>query len=238
MTEFRRQFGPDDLPEAGSADAAGEPAADVARALAMGRERDAFAARDAASPSADFADRVMAAIAAEPTPRPVAAAGRALGQGRFVALAASFRDLWRVAFSGGRPLAVRAQALALVAVVVIALGSLGGAAVVGALGLLSEAPGPSPSESVSPSPSVAPSESPLSSPSPSAPPSASPSASPSGSPSPSGSVAPTGSPTASPTDTAEPTETASPTGTDDSDDRTPRPSDTPKPTDDSDGSGD
>jgi hypothetical protein len=223
MTEFRRPFGPDDLPGAGSADAGGEPAADVARALAMGRELDAFVARDATAPSADFADRVMAAIAAEPTPRPVAAAGRALGQGGFVALLASFRDLWRVAFSGGRPLAVRAQALAFVAVVLIAFGSLGGAAVVGALGLLSEAPGPTPSETVAPSPSVAPSESPSVAPSPSPTSSAGPSASPSES--------PTGSVTASPSDTAVPTETASPTGTDDSDDRTPRPGETEKPSD-------
>jgi hypothetical protein len=223
MTEFRRPFGPDELPEAETGAGGGEPASDVARALATGREIDSFATRDATLPSADFADRVMAAIAAEPTPRPVAAAGRALGQGRVVALLASVADMWRVAFSGGRPFAVRAQALAVVAVVVIALGSLGGAAVVGALGLLSDAPAPSPTESVSPSGSPSPSESP------SATPSESPSSSPSDSPSPSAS--PSGSPTASPTDTAEPTETASPTGTDDSDDRTPRPGETEKPSD-------
>jgi hypothetical protein len=234
MTEFRRPFGPDDQPEAATGPGDGEPASDVARALATGRELDSFAARDTTAPSADFTNRVMAAIAAEPTPRPVAAAGRALSQGRLVALLATFGDLWRVAFSGGRPFAVRAQALALVAVIVIAFGSLGGAAVVGALGLLSEEAGPSPSESLSPSVAPSPSESPSASPS--ATPSESPSGSPSPSASPSGSR--TGSPTSSPTDTAEPTETASPIGTDDSDDRTPRPGETEKPSDTPDPTGD
>ena len=230
MKEFRRPFGPDDLPEADAGIGCGEPASDVARALATGRELDSFASRDTTVPSTDFSDRVMAAIAAEPTPRPVAAAGRALGQGRVVALLASFRDLWRVAFSGGRPFAVRAQALAFVAVVVIAFGSLGGAAVVGALGLLSEAPGPTPSDSVAPSVAPTPSPSPSVEPSPSPTSSADPSASPSES--------PTGSATASPSDTANPTDTASPTGTDDSDDRTPRPGETEKPSDTPDPTGD
>jgi hypothetical protein len=220
MTDFRRPFGPDDLPDSG------ESPADIARALATGRELDAMAGRDAASPSGDFVDRVMTALASEPTPRPVAAAGRAVREGRLAGALAAFRDTWRVAFSGGRPLAVRAQALALVLVAVVAVGTLGGAAAVGALGLLDR---PTATETVQPSASPT---SPVASPSASPSPSPSPSASPS--PTPSQSAAPTASPTG--TETAEPTdletETPEPTGTDDSDDSddgTPKPTETPKP---------
>jgi hypothetical protein len=203
MTNFRRPFGRDELP------ADGEPQHDVARALAAGRELEALASRASVSPGEDFAERVMSALAAEPLPRPAAAAGLAVRQRRLAALVLSIRDAWRVAFSGGRPLMVRAQALALVAVVVVALGSLGGAAAIEALGALSDGTTPPATVPVVTTPSPTPE--------------------PRG-PSPSPSPPPTSEPTepAQPTDTVDPTdgeaaeptddETAGPTGT-----RTPRP---------------
>ena len=51
-------------------------------------------------------------------------------------MVAALADSWRVAFSGGRPFAVRAQALAFVLVAILAVGSLGGIAAVGAVRLL------------------------------------------------------------------------------------------------------
>ncbi|HSS35004.1 MAG TPA: hypothetical protein VLR93_01925 [Patescibacteria group bacterium] len=91
-------------------------------------------------PSAEFADRVMAAVAVEPRPQPAIAAGLAMRRGRFGSMTAALADSWRVAFSGGRPLAVRAQAAAFVLVAVLAAGSLGGLAAVGAVRVLAPAP--------------------------------------------------------------------------------------------------
>ena len=48
---------------------------DEAAADAMGRELDAVASKSPMMPTPDFTDRVMAAVAAEPPPRPVAAFG-------------------------------------------------------------------------------------------------------------------------------------------------------------------
>jgi uncharacterized membrane protein YgcG len=166
--------------------------AEVVAATAIARDLEAIAERDDA-PTVGFSDKVMAAIVAEPTPKPTRVFGAALRAGRFGTAVAAIGDAWRVAFGGGRPFAVRGQALALVLVVLIGLLGIGGGAAVGASRLLNPdvvpAPSPSPAPSVpAPSPSPAPSLVP--------------------------SPAPTPSP--SPTDTAEPTETAEPTGTDDS----------------------
>ena len=59
----------------------------------------------------------MAAVAAEPVPAPVIAAGSALRHGAALGFLASIRDSFRVAFGRGFPVAARAQALALVLVV-------------------------------------------------------------------------------------------------------------------------
>lgn len=209
MTGFSRGFGPDDLPSAAQA-----PAPELAASLRVGRELDAFAAGERVEPTADFATRVMGAIAMEPAPRPMAVVGDALRRGRLAALFVGLRDAWRVAFSGGRPVAARAQALAIVLVVVIGLGSLGGLTAIGVGALLNRSDsGPTPSPIVplpSPSPTVVPSPTPRLSPSPS----------PSATPSPTPSRTPRATPTnaAEPTDTAEPDETLEP-------DETPRPSD-------------
>jgi uncharacterized membrane protein YgcG len=172
MSDLRRRF------EASELD--GDDA-ELAGLLRTARDLESFAASEHAAPSADFEDRVMAAIAAEPAPRAVMAGG-------FIA---TVRNAWRLAWSGGRPMAVRAQAFALLLIVAVAFGSVGSLAVVGAARLLTPP--------VSPPPTVLPTPSP----SPSVPPSPSPS--PSVVPSPS--VSPSPSPTPSATDTEEPSGT-------------------------------
>lgn len=203
-----------------------------AEAMATARELEWLAATDDVAPSTGFADRVMAAVAAEPTPRPVSAAATAARKGAVLGVLAALGDLWRVAWSGGRPLAVRAPAMALV--LLLALGTVGAGAVgVGALARLLDRPteSPVPTQVASPSPPVAsPSASPLPSASPSASPKASPSASPSAEPSeslqPSTPARSTDSPRS--TETPRPTRTPDPGETpDDDEDETPRPSETP-----------
>ena len=188
MTGPGRRF---DLAELSDDDAA-LTEAEIVAAMAIARDLEAIAERDDA-PTAGFSDKVMATIAAEPTPKPTRVFGAALRARRFGTAAAAVRDAWRVAFGGGRPFAVRGQALALVLVVLIGVLGLGGGAAVGAARLLNAdvAPSPSPAPSVpppspSPAPSLAPSPSPL----------------------------PSATPNPSPTDTDGPTDTAEPTGTD------------------------
>ena len=186
MTDFRR-FDPSEL-DAGVPGGTGD--ADAAELLAIARDLEAFARAETVGLSVDFEDRVMVAIAAEPPPRAVSAGG-------VMGLIALVRDSWRLTWSGDRPLAVRAQALAFVLLAAVALGSLGSLAAVGVGALLVPD---------APPPSVLPAPSPM--PSPSAPPSQTPSISPS----------PSGTPSASPTETAERTETAEPTETPESTD--------------------
>jgi hypothetical protein len=189
MSEFGRRFDPSELE---NGDPAGNGDAAAAELQVIARDLEAFASSESVTPSVDFEDRVMAALADEPPPRAVSAGG-------LVGLMALVRDAWRLTWRGGRPLAVRAQALAFVLLAAVALGSLGSLAVVGVGKLLSPA---------TPPPTVAPA--PLPTPTPSLVPS--PSSSPSVTPTPS----PTPSPTASPTQgTAKPTETAEPTETGD-----------------------
>ena len=200
VIERRPPFGPDELPES-------ELAPDLATSVAMGRAVEAAASEAVAPPGRDFTTRVMAAIALEPVPQPTTVAGRALRGGRPWAFLAALGDAWRVALGGGRPAAIRLQALALVLVAVVAIGSVlsvGGAAVVGALGLL---------DGKSPSPTV-PLPSPLPSPTPTPAPSVAPSLT--SSPSPGPTITPTPTATPGATGTDEPGETGEPEGTDDS----------------------
>ena len=151
--------------------------------LETARDLEAYAATGMAAPTVGFEDRVMAAIATEPMPRPT----RGLG------FLASIREAWAVAFGAGRPLAMRAQALALLLLMAVAVGSVGSVAMVGAsrlLGPVNPPPTiPSPAPSPLPSPPVGPTPSPLPS------------------------VSPTPSAT---TPRPSPTETVEPSGTDDS----------------------
>jgi hypothetical protein len=195
MTGPARRFDPTEL----SDDPAAIGEAELTAASAMARDLEAIAERDTV-PTGGFSDRVMEAIASEPTPQPTRVFGLALRSRRIGGAVAAVGDAWRVTFGGGRPLAVRGQALALVLVVAAALVGLGGGAAVGAARLLTPdvAPSPSPAPSVppSPAPSIAPS--------------------PSVEPSPTPTPTPSPSPEASPTDPGEPIETPEATGTDDS----------------------
>lgn len=199
-------------------------------AAEMGRELDELAGRSGIVPPAGFTDSVMAAIRQEPLPQPARAFGAALAGRRLGAAIASVADAWRVVIGGSTPLAVRAQALALVLVVTVGSLAVAGGAAVGAIDLLNatQAPHPSPTtplpnelqSSPSPSPSPSPSASPMTSDEPSteAVPTADGSETPEGTDSQHG----TGNPGAThPTETNTP----SPTASDDhgGGDKTPRP---------------
>ncbi|HYM83852.1 MAG TPA: hypothetical protein VEY67_06850 [Candidatus Dormibacteraeota bacterium] len=158
---FGSRFDPSELSDGGLEQ-------DPAGIVVLARELERLGS-EPVSPSVGFADRVMAAVEAQPDPAPVAAAARAIRQGRPAGLVAALGDAWRVALGGGRPLVVRAQAAALVVAAALGSVSLTGAAVVGAASVLapepsappivSPSPSPSPSPSLTPSPSPAPSES-------------------------------------------------------------------------------
>ena len=249
MSGLGRRFDPGELGDAGNG-----PLRDteVAGLLATARDLEEFARAESAMPTVGFEDRVMAAVAREPAPVLVANGGFLPG------LITAVRDAWRIIWSGGRPLAVRAQALALVLLVAIAAGSVGTLGAVGAARFFSSSdatpvPTPTidqsqppvssdpllPSVLPSPSPSVLPSPSPSESPEPSESPSASERAEPTGTDNGSGAtssptrtppptIRPTGTPR--PTQTPDPTRTPDPTGTDDSHETpSPTPSDTPDP---------
>jgi len=177
MSDPRERFQPSEL------DLGQEP--ETAGLLATARDLEAYADIGLALPSAGFGDRVMAAIASEPMPRPSAVSG-------FVAMV---RDAWAIAFTGGRPFAARAQAFALLLLVAIAAGSVGSVAVVGASRILT--PDASPAPVVQPAPSPSPTRSPSTSVSPSPAPS------------------PLPTPTATASLRASPTGTDEPSGTDD-----------------------
>jgi hypothetical protein len=68
------RFRPDELD-------ADTSAGDQARVMATARELEWLAATDDVAPSAGFADRVMTAVAAEPTPRPDVAAASSARRG-------------------------------------------------------------------------------------------------------------------------------------------------------------
>ncbi len=147
-----RPFGPEELDGVD-----GIRPDELAAEARLARDLEGVAARGGVKPSSDFTDRVMGAVAAEPVPAPVIAAGSALRHGAALGLLASIRDSFRVAFGGGFPVVARAQALALVLVVTgVVAGS--GLATAGAMGLLDDRGSPSPVPSVAaPSPSELPS---------------------------------------------------------------------------------
>jgi hypothetical protein len=212
MSGMGRRFDPAEIrPDAGP----GPSDAELAEAMLAARELEALGARDAVGPTAGFEDRVMAAIATEPAPRVLVRAGRNVRYGLLGGFAIAVRDAWRVATGGGRPVVIRAQAMAFVLLVVLATGSLSVFAAVGAASLLS--PGPTatprvPTRTASPVP-----------------------ASPSALPSPSPTASPSSSPMVEPSRAGEPGTIANPTGTDGATEaprtaRTPRPTRTPKAT--------
>lgn len=177
MTDPRARFHPSEL----DLDLGEESVA----LLQTARDLEAYAEMAVAAPTIGFEDRVMAAIATEAMPRPSARHG----------LVALMRDAWASAFGPGRPVTVRAQAVALLLVFAVAIGSIGTLVGVGANRLFLPDGSPAPVVST-------PSPSPLPSPSPSVTPSLPPSLSP--------------TPSATPTETPSPTDTEEPTGTSDS----------------------
>ena len=238
--------------EVGGADA---PIRDseLAEAYAAARLLERAMPTDPVTRSGDFSDRVMAAVVREPAPRPAGFLGALLAHPGPASFVASVRSAWATAAgAAGRPVQVRAAAMAYVLAVLVAAVSLTGVAAYGTAGAIggllgqdrssdpsglvtSPSPSPSPSDDVGPSESAEPSDS----------------AEPSESAEPSGSVGPedslkpgetprptsTRSPAASPSPdgSGEPSESPSPSSSDDSGggsgspSNTPRPSDTPKP---------
>lgn len=218
-----RRFDPSELRTPGVT----EPSvAELADALGAARELEALAVSDGIRPTEGFDDRVMAAIALEPAPRAVVSGGSAVRGTGPAAFLFAVRNAWRVGTTGGRPFAVRAQALAFVLIVVIGAGSLAGAGAIAVAGLFDRNEAPAPS--VEPGPTTAPT--------PDLPPTPSPT------PSITPTVSPVPTPTTGPDETAEPGETAEPTETPEPGEtprptRTPRPGETPEPTDDHGGGG-
>lgn len=158
MTGPFRPFGPTEVRGADT------PASDqeLAAALATARQLEALGApTEHVTPSADFADRVMAAVALEPAPR---AAGFLvpLRRDRSVrGLARSLRDAWSVTTSAWRPAGARAMALAYVLAIVLIGGSVTGIAAYGTAGAIQwlgsdHRSGPTPTTLVSPSPLTSP----------------------------------------------------------------------------------
>ena len=121
MTGPVRRFDPSEVrPDSGP----GPSDAELAEAMVAARELETLIARDAVGPTVGFEDRVMAAIATEPAPRLFGRPAASVRGGWPVAFVLSIRDAWRVATSGGRPVALRAQAMAFVLLVVLATGSV------------------------------------------------------------------------------------------------------------------
>jgi hypothetical protein len=233
-----RRFDPSELRTTGRPGDTQPSDAELADALGVARDLEALAASEGIRPTDGFEDRVMAAIADEPAPRLVVRPGTAVRGGRAGAFLLAVRDAWGVATSGGRPIGVRAQALAFVLLVVVAAGALTTATAVTVGGLLqrNESPAPSvqPAPSVVPTPVVAPTPSTIPKPTQSAEPSETPEATETAEPTELSEADETEKPgeTPRPTRTPRATETPEP-------DETPDPDDTPDPegTDDHSGSG-
>lgn len=225
--------------------------AELAAAYSVAREIESTLPRENVVPTAGFADRVMAAVALEPAPRPTGFLAALRAHPGPAGLVISVREAWAVAAGGpGRPVRARGLALAYVAAVLVIATSLTGVVAygtAGGLGLLDDNASPSPSV-LAPSPRPSPSPGPTApapdasaSPEPSA--SAEPSDSAEPEPEPSGShepepsddrgpapssTAPGPSPTASPRPTDDDGASPSPSAADDS---SPEPSDSPRPSD-------
>ena len=191
-----RRFDPAELRTSGAPGDSQPSDVELAQALGIARDLEALAASDVVGPTDGFEDRVMAAIALEPAPRLVIPASDRR-RGGIAGFIAALGTAWGVATGGGRPLAVRAQALGFVVLVVVAAGALTAVTAVTVGGWL-QAPTPVPS--VPPAPTVAPTVAPTPS-----------LVAPSASPIPS----PTASASPEPTESLEPDETPGPNGTDD-----------------------
>lgn len=101
------------------------------------------------TPSTGFGDRVMAALADEPTPSTVGFLVPVRRRGLLGGFTDSVRQAWASVGGNGRPVFARASALAYVLAVAIAGSALAGAATIGVAGALGIF-GPTPTQTVAP----------------------------------------------------------------------------------------
>ncbi len=145
----------------GELDAADLGPGSAAELLGAARDLEWLALREDIGPGPDFVNRVMVAVSLEPAPRPIAAALGAARRRSPMAVLAALGDLWRVAFTGGRPFVARFPAMALVVLLVlgsVGVGAVGAGALAGLLGRTPEAtPVLSPLIAASPEPTASPS---------------------------------------------------------------------------------
>lgn len=122
---------------AGADDAGGD--AELGEALVAARTLESALAGPDARPSPDLPDRIMAAVALVPAPRPIGILASLRRRPGLRGLVDSLQVAWPRVLASGRPLGLRAGALAYVAVVVVLAASLTGVAAyttAGAFGLL------------------------------------------------------------------------------------------------------
>ena len=122
--------------------------ADAVQMRSAAAELEGFARATDIAARPGVSARIMASIAAEPTPAPLTALSDATRRRRLAAMVAALRDTWRVAWTGGRPAAIRLSAATAVVLLLAAVGSAGGLAAVGAWNALNPPdarPAPSPS---------------------------------------------------------------------------------------------
>jgi hypothetical protein len=168
MSQTPGSFRPSELD--GSEQRAGD--ADLASAYAIARELEASLPTESIGPSADFTDRVMAAVALEPAPRPAGFLAALRARPGLAGLTTSVREAWAVVGGGpGRPMRARGLALAYVLAVLVIGTSLTGVAAYGAAGALGlfdadASPTPSVQETVAPSTTPGPLPTPTVTPSP------------------------------------------------------------------------
>jgi len=133
MSAWQGSFRPDEL------DGPGErlPQGDRAAALTTARELMGALPVGGVQPTAEFVDRVMAALAAEPAPRAGGFLAAPRSRPGLPGLLLSVRQAWTVATGGpGRPIGARGAALAYVLAVALVGVSLTGAAALGTAGVL------------------------------------------------------------------------------------------------------
>jgi hypothetical protein len=120
--------------------------ADAERIRSAAVELERYVRATDLAPRVRLGAQIMETLEAEPVPAPLTALGAAARGRRLRAMLSALGDAWRVAWSGGRPIAIRLSAAVAVLVLVVAVGSLGGLAAVGAWSVLQpERPTPSPS---------------------------------------------------------------------------------------------
>lgn len=123
-------------------------ATEIERIRSAAGELEHYARGTHLAPRAELAARIAAAIEQEPAPAPLTAMAQAAREHRATGLMAGLRDLWRVTWSGGRPVAIRLSAALVVLLLVAGVGSAGGLAAVGAWNALR------PDATTTPAPSV------------------------------------------------------------------------------------